>query len=138
MSFIPAGQILGETTRVRTLTLRGHPDLPDGAYGLVDTYCTDPGCDCRKSMILVHLDRRHVSTINYGWETGAFYQAWYGAPLDAQTLAEMQGPCIDISSPNLVPPGPMLAFFIELLDERYREHLRTQYSRFRAAVATPS
>lgn len=138
MSFIPAGEILGETSRIRTLTLRGDPDLPDGAYSMVDTYCTDPGCDCRKTMIMVHHDRRHVSTINFGWETPAFYRAWFGAPLDAQTLAEMRGPCIDLTSPDLVPPGPMLEFFISILDEAFCDHIRTQYQRFRAAVNTPA
>ena len=136
MSFIPAGEILGENSLVRSLTLSGHPVLPEGTYGLIDAYCTDPGCDCRKVMILVHLNERHVSTINYGWESEAFYRAWYGSPLDAQTLSEMQGPSIDIGSPNLVQPKAMLAFFIKLLDQRYREHFRDQYTRFRAAVAT--
>ena len=138
MSFIAAGEILGATALVRTLTIAHHAELPDGTYEMVETYCTDPGCDCRKTMILVHHDRRHVSTINFGWETPEFYTRWYGAPLDARTRAEMQGPSIDLNSPDLVPPGAMLAFFSALLDARYLEHLRAQYTRFRAALAPPS
>jgi len=138
MSFIPAGEILGANSRVRTLTLARHRELPDGDYALVDSYCTDLGCGCRKTMILVQFDDRHVSTINFGWESPEFYARWYGAPLDERTLAEMQGPCIDLSSPNGVPPGAMLAFFSALLDARYLEHLRSQYTRFRAALATPA
>jgi len=42
MSFIAAGVILGATARVRTLTIPHHAELPDGAYAMVDTYCTDP------------------------------------------------------------------------------------------------
>ncbi len=137
MSFVAAGEILGAAARVRTLTLAHHAELPDGTYTMVETYCTDPGCDCRKTMIMVHLDRRHVSTINFGWETAEFYARWYGAPLDARTLAEMKGPSIDLNSPDLVPPGAMLAFFSALLNARYVEHLRSQYTRFRAALATP-
>jgi hypothetical protein len=72
---------------------------------MVEAYCTDLGCDCRKTMILVHLDHRHVSTINFGWESREFEARWYGAPLDDRTLAEMKGPSIDPGSPNLVPPG---------------------------------
>jgi len=138
MSFLAAGEILGATARVRTLTIAHHLELPDGAYAMLDTYCTDPGCDCRKTMILVHLDHRHVSTINFGWESPEFYARWYGAPLDDRTLAEMKGPCIDLNSPNLVPPGAMLAFFSALLVAPYLEHLRSQYTRFRAALATPA
>lgn len=138
MSFVAAGEILGNTARVRTLTIAHHPELPDGAYAMVDTYCTDLGCDCRKTMILVQLDHRHVATINFGWESPEFYARWYGAPLDDRTLAELQGPCIDLNSPDLVPPEAMLAFFSALLDAPYLEHLRSQYTRFRAALATPT
>ncbi len=135
MSFVAAGTILGSTAQLRTLTLAHHPKLPDGDYAMVETYCTDRGCDCRKTMILVHLDQRHVSTINFGWESPTFYARWYGAPLDARTLAEMKGPSIDLNSPDRVPPEAMLAFFSALLDAPYREHLRSQYTRFRAALA---
>lgn len=138
MRFVAAGEILGTTARVRTLTLAHHPELPDGAYAMVDTYCTDSGCDCRKTMILVHLDRRHVSTINFGWESPEFYARGYGGALDDRTLAEMKGPSIDLSSPDLVPPGAMLAFFSALLDAHYLKHLRSQYTCFRAALATPA
>ena len=138
MSFLAAGEILGATARVRTLTLAHHRELPDGDYAMVETYCTDLGCDCRKTMILVHHDRRHVSTINFGWESPKFYARWYGAPLDARTLAEMKGPSIDMNSPDLVPPGAMLAFFSTLLDAQYLKHLRSQYTRFRAALARPA
>ena len=86
-------------------------------------------------MILVHFDQRHVSTINFGWVSPKFYARWYGAPLDARTLAEMKGPSIDLNSPDGVPPEAMPAFFSALLDAPYLKHLRTQYTRFRAAVA---
>ncbi len=138
MSFIAAGEILGATATVRMPTIAHDPQLPDGTYAMVDTYCTDLGCDCRKTMIRVHFDRRHVSTINYGWESPAFYARWYGAPLDERTLAEMKGPSIDLNSPNRLPPGAMLSFFKVLLDARYIDHLSSQYSRFRAALATPA
>ncbi len=50
----------------------------------------------------------------------------------------MKGPSIDLNSPDGVPPGAMLAFFSTLLDAHYLEHLRSQYTRFRAALATPA
>ncbi len=120
MSFLAAGEILGNAARVSTLAIAHHPELPDGAYAMVDTYCTDPGCDCCKTMILVHLDHRQVSTINFGWESSELYARWYGAPPADRTLAELQG------------------FFSALLDAHYVEQLRSQYTRFRAALATPA
>jgi len=100
MSLVAAGEILAVTARVRTLTIAHHPEPPDGAYAMVDTYCTDLGCDCRKTMILVHLDQRHVATINFGWESPEFYARWYGAPPHDRTLAELQGPSTDLNSPG--------------------------------------
>ena len=61
-----------------------------------------------------------------------------GAAPRVRTLAEMKGPCIDLNSPDGVPPGAMLAFFSALLDARYLEHLRSRYTRFRATLATPA
>ena len=138
MIFTPAGELLGPGSTVRTLRLAHHPQLPDGEYTLVDAYGTDRSCECRKTRIHVLLDGQHVSTVHYGWESPAFYQRWYGAPLDAITLAEMKGPSIDLNSPDRVPRDAMLAFFIRLLDARYAEHLRQQYAGVRAALAAPA
>jgi len=137
MEFMPAGELLGATTRVRTLTIRGAPSLPDGSYSLLDCYCTDPACDCRKTMIQVHHERRFVSMISFGWESAAYYSTWYGAPCDEQTIREMQGPSIDISSPDRVPRQAMLAFFTSILDDDYRQHFRVQYIRFKTALQAP-
>ena len=74
MEFIPAGEIIGAAHQVRTVGLRASRQLPDGDYRFVDTYCTDPSCDCRKTIILVYRNDVHVSTINFGWERESFYQ----------------------------------------------------------------
>lgn len=135
MQFMHAGLLLGEEALVRSLTLAGAPGLPDGTYSFIDAYCTDPDCDCRRTMIQVHHDGRGmVSIIGYGWETLSFYQRWAGRPLDAEMRAEIQGPAIEPNSPDLVPPEAMLAFFKSILDGSYREHLRRQYRRFKAAL----
>ena len=78
MKFVPAGEFIGDAHQVRTVKLRDSRQLPDGEYRFVDTYCTDPSCDCRKTMILVHQNDKHVSTINFGWESSAFYREWMG------------------------------------------------------------
>lgn len=68
MEFVPAGEFIGEEHQVRTVGLRDSRQLPDGDYRFVDTYCTDPTCDCRKTMIIVYRNDVHVSTINFGRE----------------------------------------------------------------------
>lgn len=63
---VPAGEIIGNRHQARTVTISGDPSLPDGEYTFLELYCLDPGCDCRKTIIQVFHNNRHVSTINYG------------------------------------------------------------------------
>jgi len=137
MDFVPAGEIIGEAHQVRTVGLRDSRQLPDGNYRFVDTYCTDPSCDCRKTMILVYRNDVHVSTINFGWETDAFYQKWMGNSKDEEVTALMSGATIDITSPDRVPPQGMLAFFMALLDDNWRAKFRTHYAAVKTTLAKP-
>jgi hypothetical protein len=41
MKFIPAGEIIGDTHQVRSVSIKQSPKLPDGEYNFVDTYCND-------------------------------------------------------------------------------------------------
>ena len=101
MQFVPAGELIGNAHQVRTVGLRDSPKLPDGDYRFVDTYCTDPSCDCRKTMILVFRNDVHVSTINVGWESADFYQRWMGGAKDAEdTGVSMSGVSADASPPQ--------------------------------------
>jgi hypothetical protein len=127
MEFVPAGEIIGAAHQVRTVGLRDSRQLPDGDYRFVDTYCADPSCDCRKTMILVFLNDVHVSTINFGWEPQSFYQEWMGSQ-DDRIRGEMSGASIDSTSPNGVPAKGMLAFFMALLDENWIARFRAHYA----------
>ena len=135
MEFVPAGEFIGDAHQVRTVGLRDSPQLPDGDYRFVDTYCTDPSCDCRKTMILVYRNDKHVSTINYGWESRAFYREWMGHSSQNDIELSMSGSSIDITSPNHVPPRAMLAFFQALLDENWIAKFKTHYASVKAKVA---
>jgi len=136
MEFVPAGEIIGAAHQVRTVGLRDSRQLPDGDYRFVDTYCVDPSCDCRKTMILVFLNDVHVSTINYGWEPMSFYQEWMGSK-DERISGEMSGAYIDITSPNGVPPKGMLAFFMALLNENWIARFRAHYSAVKLKLSEP-
>ena len=53
MGFLPFHEIEPELAEreTRTVTLiRGQGDLPEGAYALIESYCPDPTCDCRRVM----------------------------------------------------------------------------------------
>ncbi|MDA3925244.1 MAG: hypothetical protein PF904_11165 [Kiritimatiellae bacterium] len=134
MEFIPAGEIIGEAHRVRTVGLRKSPHLPDGDYTFVDMYCIDPDCDCRKTMIQVMRNGIHVGTINFGWESPEFYRKWMGGDED-ESMPDLHGATIDITSPNRVSPQGMLSFFHALLDEKWITLIKSHYSAVKARLA---
>ncbi len=135
MEFVPAGELIGEAHQVRTVGLKGSRQLPDGDYMFVDAYCTDPCCDCRKTMIMVYHNDVHVSTISFGWESAAFYQEWMGTSSEDDIVMPMSGASIDITSPDGVSPGGMLAFFRALLDDNWIARFKTHYAGVKARVA---
>ena len=77
MEFVPVGELI-EDVQVRTVTIAENPQIPAGEYTFVDMYCTDPSCDCRKTMISVLHNGTDVATIDFGWEPDAFYETWIG------------------------------------------------------------
>lgn len=135
MEFAPAGEIIGAAHQVRTVRLADSRQLPDGDYRFIDMYCTDPACDCRKTMIHVYHNDVLVSTINFGWESSDFYQKWMGCPKDYNIDPAMDGASIDISSPDGVSSQGMLAFFNALLDEQWIAKFKTHYAAVKQKLA---
>jgi hypothetical protein len=65
--------------------------LPKGKYYLLESYCTDRKCDCRKVMINVvnaESPQEILATIGFGWETAEYYTKWFG---DKKTGEQMVG-----------------------------------------------
>ena len=135
MDFIPAGEIIGEAHQVRTVSIKQSPQLPDGEYSFVDAYCTDPECDCRKTMIQVMHNEKLVSLINYGWESATFYENWIGGSAKDDPMPKMQGASIDITSPDLVSSDGMLALFNALLNDIWIAKFKHHYDEVKAAVS---
>jgi hypothetical protein len=121
----------------RTISLRGYGAIPDGEYALVEFYCDDPDCDCRR--VIFHVisappDVRIWATINYGWETLEFYANWMHA--NTETAAEIQGA-------SLEPFGLQSQYsqtFLKLVkwalqDDAYVRRLQTHYTLFKDAMA---
>jgi len=131
MEFIPAGEIIGEAHQVRSVEIAKSPQLPDGEYSFIDTYCSDPECDCRKTMIQVMHKGKRVSVINYGWEPASFYQKWMGS--SAKDEAKMHGASIDITSPNHVSPDGILALFNVLLNDIWIAKFKQHYKEVKVA-----
>ncbi len=114
MSFESAEHTLGDAYKGAALNLRDHTILPDGHYRFVDLYCTDKKCDCRKTMIQVFHDGKHVSTLNYGWESPNFYCKWMGIENDPMAK-DMSGLSVDFSSPGRLDQQAILELVENLI-----------------------
>lgn len=135
MKFIPAGEIIGEAHQVRTVSIKQSPQLPDGEYSFIDTYCADPGCDCRKTMIQVMHNGKLVSILNYGWDSAAFYENWMGSSAKDNPMPKMNGASIDITSPGLVSTDGILALFNALLNDIWIAKFKRHYDEVKAAMS---
>jgi len=128
MEFKPAGEIIGQQHKVRTVGLKQNPHLPDGDYTFVDTYCTDASCDCRRTLIQVLHNGIYVSTIGFGWESPSYYKKWMDVTSDEEYMPQLHGATIDMNSPNKVPAQSMIAFFDALLDDQWIKTFKRNYA----------
>lgn len=112
---------------MRTVVISDDPNLPDGEYTFIDTYCTDNTCDCRKTIIQIFHQKKHVSTVNYGWENPKFYLRWLNSTKDRELAEEMSGLSIDYSSPDRVSPKGILILINHLMDKKWISMLKENY-----------
>ena len=116
---------------------KGFKLLPPGDYGLLELFCEDQDCDCRRVILLVvRPDGKNKiwATINFGWETADFYTEWSHDPESAQEMA----------SATLEPFGAQSKYSPALLDlcktilrdSAYLDRLKRHYQMFRNASST--
>jgi hypothetical protein len=86
-------------------------------------------------MIQVVHNGRVVSVINYGWESAAFYEKWFGGSAKDKRTLSMHGPSIDISSPDLVSREGMLALFKSLLNDQWIGKFKKHYKEVKSAIS---
>ena len=141
MYFVPLVNYFPETAmrETREMTIQRKPGSNVyGSYGLVETYCNDPKCDCRRVMFYVLSERtgnKEVAIINFGWESKAFYMKWYG--LDHENdIEEIRGPCLSTTSPKSKEAYEILQFVKEyvLSDKSYVDRLKRHYIMFKKKV----
>jgi hypothetical protein len=82
----------------RSVTLKaGNPyGLPADEYALLEMYCNDENCDCRRVIfdVVSRQRQKSVAVVAYGWETAMFYSKWYGkvdSPDARMAVNEMTG-----------------------------------------------
>jgi hypothetical protein len=113
------------TAETRTLTIHGSPLLPDGEYGLLESYCVEAGCHCRRVMINVigRRQQRVLASVSYGFDRDA----------------EDAGPFLDPLNPQSRYADVLLDLVAEVLvDPLYVERLEAHYYQVKGVVNDPS
>ena len=74
-------------------------ELAGDQFILMELFCDEPQCDCRRVMLnVISANRRKpVAIINFGWEKEIFYTNWFGK-YDKEILHELKGPSINTFS----------------------------------------
>lgn len=139
MPFAPLHEVLPDLAEqeTRTFTILEDGELPAADYTLVELYCDEPGCDCRRVIFSVissetGMDMAHIG---YGWENLSFYKQWLSFE-DPQMVKEMKGPALNPLSPqsDIAPEILNIVETVVLQDERYIERLKTHYKLFRSRI----
>ncbi len=125
--------VAARETRVITLA---HPQrgLPAGSFGFLELYCVDPKCDCRRVLLQVRAEDKPdeiLATINYGWESVAFYAEWLHG--DAKGAHEIRSASLDPLNPQSKYAHSFLSLFQSVLlqDKAYIERLKHHYGMFK-------
>jgi hypothetical protein len=118
-------------------TFDNHPTLPADDYGLVEAYCNEPGCDCRRVFFNVISGRRQeiVAVVAYGWESKKFYARWFGRN-DPDIINDLKGPALNFGSPQS-ELAPALLHEIKnviLQDKNYVDRLKRHYRMFKEVI----
>jgi len=105
-----------------------------GEYGFFEWYCEDDGCDCRRVLLQV-LSPKHphkiLASINYGWESAAFYTRWMHD--DKEAGREITSASLDPLNPQSELADALLNGFRDYVrgDSFYPQTLKRHYEMFK-------
>jgi hypothetical protein len=132
-------ELAARETRVIMLPIAQN-GLPAAEYGFLEFYCNEPTCDCRRVLIQVRRaddPETTIATINYGWETEAFYARWLQG--DREGAREICSAELDpLNAQSALAPA-LLSLFrgIVLSDAAYIARLKRHYKMFKEAQRKP-
>ncbi|MDZ4698844.1 MAG: SEC-C metal-binding domain-containing protein [Rhodothermales bacterium] len=121
----------------RNITVFDDPILGSDSFGLLELYCDEAGCDCRRVMLEIRSLNQHspVAIIVYGWESVQFYKKWYGRD-EKFIIDELKGPALNSMS-NQTDLAPRLLELVSkevLSDHAYIDRLKRHYKALRERV----
>lgn len=121
---------------IRTLIIFNHPEIPDGEYSLIEAYCDEPDCDCRRVFFNVGSLRKRkiVAVIAYGWESKEYYAKWMGDD-DPRIVKELKGPALNLASrQSKFAPALLEQVGYVLQDKTYLNRIKRHYKMFRETI----
>jgi hypothetical protein len=123
--YIVDPELAARETRVLHL-LVPQDGLPVGSYGLLEFYCPDPDCDCRRVMLNIAEEKdpdRFLASISYGFDQDD----------------EMAGPFLDPMNPQSECAEELLQLVegTVLSDSRYVARLERHYELVKRAASDP-
>jgi len=110
---------------VRVFRVSGYGTVPDGEYALIEFYCVDPDCHCRRVLLNVISKEAQgvVAAISFGFDPEG------PAP----------GPFLDPINPKASYADEILVLVAGILsDEAYAARLERHYRQVRQAIARPT
>lgn len=107
--------------------------FPKGEYIILENYCNDKDCDCRKVMINIVKEDEIFATIGYGWEKVEYYQEWVR---DKKLGIEMKGPSFEVAGKQSEYAKNILIFLKSyiLKDPIYIKRLKKHYKLFKDKI----
>jgi len=140
-------EVAMKETRSVVFTNENHFGITPGEYGLVELYCTDAKCDCKRVCfkIMSATIQDAVATIYYGWGSLDYYTDWFNMgrntlhemdEYDQESVYNMHGFHICELSPQTEIARPMLKFLEAYIrdNEDYANRLKQHYKLVRAKV----
>lgn len=125
------------TNETRQITIENSTDLRNGKYYLVELFCNEKKCDCKRVIFNVAFGEKQtaVAVISYGWESREFYENWYSGN-DPRAINEMHGVNLNFGSPQSKDAPELLKIISSMVknDINYVERIKNHYDLFRAKV----
>ena len=117
----------------RTILVREGGTVPPGEYCLLEYYCQDPQCDCRRVLLQIRERSRPdavLASISFGWESPAYYARRMHSP---ELAEEMSGASLDPTLPQSEFAVALFEMICEmsLRDGDYIRRLMRHYTTFR-------
>lgn len=139
MAMIPFHTRCEETARkeIRSFRILTPPEpggLPMDEYAILEFYCEDSGCDCRRGFFQIISNAKSgmvLASINFGWESGEFYRK--RNPYVAEAAREITEGSLDpLNQQSKFAPELLVLFQQIVADRTYRMRLKRHYEMFRA------